>query len=133
MRSARLADTVILGACTVTIDDTARYLETRFPDGTVLPAAPNYDPASIALAHDLGYVGDTWAMSRDHELTHSWLAALDGLDWSPTLWHVAHRGAPGHVPMSGDAIRAEEARVLNAQRSLSKMAPRPWEQLCPQP
>lgn len=96
--------------CTVLVDEERRYLETRFHDGTIVPAVGNTDPASVALAHDLGYEGDTWAMSRDHELLHTILAG--GL--SPTLWRVAHPDDPNVI--SDEEAAHEEARVLVAQR-----------------
>lgn len=73
------------------------------------------DPASVALAHELGYGGDTWAMSRDHELLHSWLAVRRGLPFSPTLWAVSR----GDKHLTADAIREwEEGDVLAVQKFL---------------
>lgn len=97
-----------------------RYLETRFRDGVVVPAAGNDDPASIELAAALGYLS-TWEMSRDHEIAHSWLAVQAGLDVSPALWHAGHPGEP----FDAVAIGHEEARVLTFQATLDKSAP-PW-------
>jgi hypothetical protein len=114
----------VFAGCTVIVDEEHRYLETWFPDGTRVPAAPNYDAASIERAHDLGYEGDTWAMTRDHELAHSWLAVTSGLGQSPTLWHLAH---PEAEPLGEHDVNGEEARVLRFQRTLSKPGPRPWD------
>lgn len=73
------------------------------------------DPASVALAHELGYDGDTWAMSRDHELLHSWLAVRRGLPFSPTLWAVSR----GDKRLTADPIREwEEGDVLALQKFL---------------
>ncbi|MCU1455496.1 MAG: hypothetical protein JWN46_3642 [Acidimicrobiales bacterium] len=106
------------------VDDEARYVETRFADGAEVGATPNTDPHSLQTAAALGYGQDTWAMSRDHELCHTWLSHLEGRPWSPTLWRLGH---PGHPAADDDAVAAEEQRVLDFQRSLDKDGPRPWE------
>jgi hypothetical protein len=111
--------------CTVLVDDTGRYVETRFEDGTKVGSTPNRDPHTLNVSEELGYGDDTWAMSRDHELAHSWLAHLDGRRWSPTMWRLAHPWDDG-VP-DDDAVAHEEARVLEFQRTLDKTAPRPWD------
>src|SRR5215218_7908658 len=64
--------------CTVTVDEERRILTTAFYDGTGVHAAPGIDDADVQRAHELGYAGDTWAMSRDHELSHTWLAHTRG-------------------------------------------------------
>lgn len=120
--------TLHFGRVEVEYDDAARWLVTRFEDGTELPAAANHDPASVALAHELGYNGDTFAMSRDHELVHSWTAYHEGHEhWrSATLWLIAH-----HQPITGclaELVRWEESKVLAAQRALDKTtSARPWD------
>jgi hypothetical protein len=107
------------------VDEDQRYIETRFPDGTSIGATPNEDDRSLRTAADLGYGSDTWAMSRDHELAHAWLAHLDGMRWSPTMWRLAH---PYGDDLPDDAqVAEEEARVLAFQRALDKVAPRPWD------
>lgn len=111
---------VTLGICTIEWDNDQQWLVTRFPDGTQVPATPNHRPEDIALATELGYP-NTWEMSRDHELAHTWLAVREGRDFSPVLWAVAHRT----VLPPGQADR-EEARVIEFQRSLDKRARRPW-------
>ena len=74
---------------------------------------------------ELGYGDDTWMMSRDHELSHTWLAHLDGRPWSPTMWRLAH---PSSSDVADDvAVAEEEARVLDFQRGLDKSGPRPWD------
>jgi hypothetical protein len=115
----------VFAGCTILVDDENRYLETWFPDGTSVPATPNFDEASIALAHDLGYDGDTWAMSRDHELAHTWLAVAAGQGRSGTLWRLVHPSDPDAV--DNDEVAREEARVLRFQRGLAKPGPRPWD------
>lgn len=91
------------------------WMATRI-DGYPFVATGNPDdPASVTLAHDLGYGGDTWAMSRDHELIHSWLAVWRGLPFSPTLWAVSR----GDKHLAADLIREwEEGDVLALQKYL---------------
>lgn len=104
-----------------------RKLITQFRDGTTVPAAPNTDCHSVALAAELGYL-DTWDMSRDHEISHSWLARQAGFPYSPTLWHVAHPHDPAGIPP--ETMAREEATVLAYQKALDKTALRPWELKC---
>lgn len=110
--------------CAVLVDEEARYVETRFPDGSKVGSTPNDDPHTLAVARDLGYT-DTFAMSRDHEIAHSWLAHLDGKPWSRTMWRLAHP-YDGDLPNDSE-VAEEEMRVLEFQRTLDKAAPRPWD------
>lgn len=106
--------TLQVGSCAVVIDDEGRSLTTTFPDGSVLPACGNADPESVARAHELGYAGDTWAMSRDHEIAHSFLAAKAGLPCSATLRRAA-LGGKADTPSASERER-EECAVLVFQR-----------------
>ena len=107
------------------VDEEQRYVETRFPDDSKVGSTPNADAHTMDVARDLGYGDDTWAMSRDHEISHSWLAYLDGVPHSPTMWRLAH---PYDDALPNDAeVAEEEARVLAFQATLDKSAPRPWE------
>ena len=109
----------------VIVDEEARYVESLMEDGTKVGATANCDGASVRTSQDLGYGDDTWAMSRDHELSHAWLAHLDGRPWSPTMWRLAH---PHSSDVAGDTeVAEEEARVLAFQRALAKDEPRPWD------
>lgn len=111
--------------CQVLVDERGRYVESRMEDGTTVGATPNRDERSLAIAAELGYGDDTWRMSRDHELSHTWLAHLEGKPWSPTMWRLAH---PHSEDVADDvAVAEEESRVLEFQRSLDKSRPRPWE------
>ena len=109
----------------VLVDERAHYVETRFPDGTKVGSSPTRDPHSLSVAADLGYGDDTWTMSRDHELGHSWLALIGGLAWSPTIWRLAHPYGPD-LPDDRE-VAEEEARVLEFQRVLDKAATRCWD------
>jgi hypothetical protein len=107
----------------VDVYEDTRTVTTTFADGTYVCAAPNFDPDNIKQAWSLGYQGDTWAMTRDHELTHSLLAVRDGLEHSQTLWRLAHPDAD----VSHETVALEEAMVLDFQQLLCKTAPRPWD------
>jgi hypothetical protein len=111
--------------CRVIVDEDAGYVESRMEDGTKVGATANRDEHSLAIAVQLGYGDDTWQMSRDHELAHTWLAHLAGLPWSPTMWRLAH---PDSADVADDAaVAEEESRVLEFQRQLDKTGPRPWD------
>jgi hypothetical protein len=111
--------------CVVLIDVTSRYVETRFPDGTRVGSTPNTDRHSLQMATSLGYGNDTFAMSRDHEVAHTWLAHCAGLPWSRTMWRLAH---PYGDDLPDDSeVAEEEAMVLRFQRRLDKSEPRPWD------
>lgn len=116
-----------IGEASIHVDDGRCWLETVFFDGSRVPACPEDTDEYRATALRLGYGADTWSMCRDHELGHSWLAVSRGvgefaarLDYSPTLWAVAHGG------VFWDAVR-EEKVVLEWQRQLVKDGPRPWD------
>jgi hypothetical protein len=111
------------GGCVVTVDDEHQLVTTRFPDGAELVAAPNHTPDDIARAHQLGYQGDVWAMTRDHDPAHTWLAEQDGYLWSWVMWDLAHGAEPDPWRVGPD-----EAAVLRFQAALDKAAPRPWDQ-----
>lgn len=113
-REIKLADNL------VRIWEEKRYLETHLPGGGVVPAAANDDPDSLARAHALGYHGDTWAMSRDHEVMHTLIAVRRGLSCSPTLLYVATGAGPG----IDEGLRCrEEQEVLGLQATLRCGAP----------
>jgi hypothetical protein len=84
----------IIGLCRICVCDATRSLKTYFPDGTSLEAGANDDDDSQKWALDLGY-SNTWDMSREHEILHTWLALKQGMKFSPTLWSVANRGKEG--------------------------------------
>jgi hypothetical protein len=109
----------------VLVDEGDQYVETRFPDGTKVGSTPNDDAHTLDVAAELGYGTDTWTMSRDHEIAHSWLALRDGLPHSPTMWRLAHPYGDG-IPDDA-AVAEEERRVLDFQRTLDKDGARPWD------
>lgn len=93
----------------------ADYVETIFDDGTKVPAAPQIDSDYARQAHELGYT-DVNLMMREHELLHTLLSQANGLPFSPTLWHVAHKDTD---KTTLEYMYAEEKRVLDAQRVLN--------------
>jgi hypothetical protein len=111
--------------CSVLVDERQRYVETRFPDGTKVGSTPNHDDHTLKVAAALGYGEDTWQMSRDHEVAHTWLAHLDGKPHSRTMWRLAH--PYGDDLPDDDEVAEEEATVLAYQRTLDKGRPRPWD------
>ena len=115
----------VFPSCAVLVDERGRYVETRFPDGTKVGSTPNDDDHTMNTAAALGYGADTFAMSRDHEIAHTWLAHLDGRRWSPTMWRLAHP-YDDELP-NDDEVAEEEATVLAFQATLDKAAPRPWD------
>ena len=95
--------------CAVFVDDLNRRVETVFPDGSKCEATPQYDETSIGRAKSLGYGDDIWAMTVEHELSHTILAEAMNLPHSPTLYGVAHSDYHKNW-------REEESRVLAFQR-----------------
>lgn len=102
-----------VGDCTVTLDDAARTVTTRFPDGSELVAIDDRSEESRARAAELGYP-DTWGMHRHHDLAHGFLAAREGRPFSPTLYHAAHPGSP--IGADPEERHREECKVLCFQR-----------------
>jgi hypothetical protein len=111
--------------CWVAVDEEQQYVETRFADGCRIGSTPNRDDWTMHVAAALGYGTDSWAMSKDHELAHTWMAHVAGQPWSATMWRLAHPHVLGAI--GDDEVAAEEAAVLEYQRSLDKAAARPWE------
>lgn len=75
-----------LGAATVTVGDD--YVTTRFDDGGEVVAALAPQPGQAEIAAQLGITVE--ALNAGHDLAHSVVAVLLGLDASPTLHAVAH-------------------------------------------
>jgi hypothetical protein len=72
-----------LGTCKIYLDNENKTVTTVFDDGTQVVASPNYRKEDIDKARELGYNGDTWRMSRVHELMHTWLSVKAGGTRSP--------------------------------------------------
>ena len=103
------------------VNSSPGYTETVFHDGTRVVAMPEASPAYGANAAKLGYGEDIAALSREHEILHTFLAEKLRDGASPTLWAVAH-GQQGNVaPVWEQEI--EEAMVLAFQAHLNGAAP----------
>lgn len=102
--SAMALKTFRLGGALVEVGD--KEVITTFADGASVTAAIDEQPGQAELAARLGMTVES--MNRSHDLAHSVLAVIMGLDVSPTLWAVAHgRTWPGWW--------REEAAVLELQ------------------
>ncbi|GAC1495954.1 MAG: hypothetical protein NVS1B6_00600 [Steroidobacteraceae bacterium] len=92
-----------------------QYLETVFPDGATVPAAPQDTDEYRATAEDLGYGADTMRLCLEHEVLHTAIAELRGESFSQVLRDVADGKA-------GEASHGEEeTRVLNFQKLLNQL------------
>ena len=101
-----------LRGCEVWLWPRSYYLETRFPDATMVKASPEGTESYRRRARACGYRGHLalWQLCRDHELSHSILAEARGLPFSPVLWGVAH----GEL-LSKEASDQEEWVTLSFQ------------------
>lgn len=102
--------------CTVRVFPERQYVETVFPDGAIVPAAPMDTESYRQEARDSGYGDDTWRLCAEHELTHHMLAEYAGLPNSPILRAVASGEHP-----DGGAFGDEERRVMQFQKRLNEM------------
>lgn len=89
------------------------WTETVFHDGTRVAAMPEADDEYGRQAARLGYGDDLAAMSREHEILHTFLEEKRTGGASPTLWAVAHGQGEPFAPIWEQEI--EEALVLAFQ------------------
>jgi hypothetical protein len=115
-----------LGTCKIYLDSENKTVTTVFDDGTQVVASPNYRKEDIDRASELGYNGDTWRMSRVHELMHTWLAVKLDQDYSQTLWSVPNHDKPG-CP-EPELREFEEWVVCEFQKYLNGIEPN-WKPL----
>ena len=106
-------EVINLGQVQIRIFGGQHFLETVFPDGTRVPAIPQDTDEYRATAQRLGYGTDIWALCREHEIAHTLVARALGLEYSPTLWAVAH-GRTVRTELPGE-MAAEEDLVLAYQ------------------
>ena len=92
--AARLTRTLKFEHCWV--NSTPGYTESCYHDGTKVTATPEDSEQYRANTVAFGYGTDTAALSREHEILHTFLAEALGFGSSPTLWAVAH-GQTGNV------------------------------------
>lgn len=93
------------------------YTETVFDDGTKVPAAPEPTQEYLDKARRYGYGDDAAALSREHEILHTFLAEKLGFGSSPTMWALAHAGDPDVAPIWEQQY--EEELVLAFQTYLN--------------
>jgi len=89
------------------------YTETVYHDGSRVCAAPELNETYFAKAERYGYGRDVAALSREHEILHTFLAEKLGYGSSPTLWAVAHNHEGGVAPVW--EMEEEETMVLAFQ------------------
>ena len=89
------------------VNASENWTETAYHDGTRVAAVPEFDDRYRSLAAEMGYGGDVAALSREHEILHTWLAEALGYGSSPTLWAVAH-GQQGQVAQVWEQEEEEE-------------------------
>jgi hypothetical protein len=100
-------------------------LRTILPDGSQVTAAPEDTAAYRERARLMGYGDDTFRMSLDHELAHSLVADLLGLDESPALLRVAHgEGPTAETNLEEDAVLALQRFAVAAGVDLLSAAAR---------
>ena len=104
-REAQRVRTFTFQHCWVNASDD--WTETAYHDGTRVPAMPEHDDRYRSLAAEMGYGADVAALSREHEILHTWLAEALGYGSSPTLWAVAH-GQQGAVAQIWEQEEEEE-------------------------
>lgn len=92
------------------LEFTKKGAVSHFPDGTSYGALPHDEPHYHAIAHRLGYEGDTLRYCQEHELAHHLIAEHFGMA-SPVLWALAHSQQPGALQVAG-----EEALAMALQR-----------------
>lgn len=88
------------------------FCRTVFFNGKSVDACPQDNDEYRQRALELGYGDDTAAMSLQHEAAHTFLSEKMRLEFSPTLWIVAH----SRTDYDRKQVGAEEAMVLAFQR-----------------
>lgn len=109
------------GGTVAEVWDSAETVRVTLASGKIVMGAP--EPTQDYLEHALriGYTSfrdPRWALCRDHELTHCWLAEARDLSESPTLRDVANGIAREFVGEESvpDYQWQEEREVLALQR-----------------
>lgn len=91
------------------------FVRTTLPDGSAVHAVPGETEEDVARANALGYGGDCWLMTRDHDRFHAMLAYGLGLTESPALRRTAESGK------STLLTDLEEGAVLAIQRYVQEL------------
>jgi len=91
------------------------YTETVYHDGTRVTAVPEASDSYLEKARKYGYGTDTGALSREHEILHTFLAERLWGHGSHALWAVAHDQQEGGVVAPVWVQEEEESLVLAFQ------------------
>ena len=106
---------VFIGDAVIAIEPA--LVTTALRRGGLIHAVPHDTPEYAATAARLGYGADVERLNRDHELTHSLLAAWLGLPESPVMRAVAdntwQHDPNGTLGLEEDAVCAVQ-RLANA-------------------
>jgi hypothetical protein len=116
-------ETFRFGEVTVTVDTAARLTMTRLPDGGLVPADHREQPGQADIAEGLGYPSAE-AMNVEHDMLHSLLAHILGMDASPTLKGVASGKHYPHWREEENAVFALAAYANAAGVDLMEVARR---------
>jgi hypothetical protein len=106
----------VFRGCRVEVWPERRFLQTVFPDGARVRAAP-MDAQAVAAA-DHGYQ-EPWPYVHDHEILHTVVAEALGWPHSPTLWYVAHKADPQDRTDRPSLVASEETLVCALQAYLN--------------
>jgi hypothetical protein len=101
-----------INASWIDINPIFKITTTHYPDGSKVYAIPKHTEEDTERSKSIGYGNDVGRMSYEHEVLHTIVAKLQGLDYSPTLYGVAHN------KVYPDFVR-EECIVLAYQRYLN--------------
>lgn len=110
------------GKTTVTVGD--GWVKTTLADGTTIHAIPGTEAEDRARAASLGYGegdGALWAMTRDHDRFHAWLAYGLGLKESPALRQTA-QGQQSELAGAEEEVILALQRFINLCRAARLMA-----------
>lgn len=109
--------TITIGDAVIRVFPETQYVDTTFPDGSVIGAAPNYEHEDLARAEALGFVDDHFAATVAHEVGHHLVGLCLGYGHSPTLHEAALRIRDPHRDWFPD-WRYEETLVFALTRAI---------------
>lgn len=99
-----------IGQNRIEVFEDTQTVKITFPDGTHILSAPQDNDEYRKTALDLGYGNDTWAMCKEHDPFHIFIAVMNGKATSRALY----RASLGKEP--DDKDREEEFLVLSYQK-----------------
>lgn len=122
-----MAETFRFGEVTVTVDASEGITWTRLPDGGLVPAEHREQEGQAELAAAHGY-DSAIEMNAHHDLGHSLLAHMVGLEASPTLQGVSSKDHFKYWKVEEQAVLALQAFCKVAGVDLMDVARRYSEQ-----